>query len=109
MEIFGSFLGISSTSLFLELFSYTVMMLYNYTYSYSLLSYLEYPILLVQEYILVGLVLHYKKKLDQNSFIAIGAYWAIVLLFTYQICPRFLLAMAVVSACYWIDWRIQTN
>lgn len=72
-------------------------MLYNYTYSYSLLSYLEYPILLVQEYVLVALVLKYKQKLGQNSFASIGAYWVLVLLFAYQICPRFLLAMAVVS------------
>lgn len=90
-------LGVSSTSLFLELFSYTIMMLYNYTYAYSLLSYLEYPILLVQEYVLVALVLKYKNMLNQNSFISIGAYFAVVLLFAYQICPRFLLAMAVVS------------
>lgn len=80
----------------LELFGYTVMMLYNYTYNYSLLSYLEYPILLVQEYILVALVLKYKNLLNQNSLTAIGGYWVIVLLFAFQICPRFLLYMAVV-------------
>lgn len=73
------------------------MMLYNYTYSYALLSYLEYPILLVQEYVLVALVLKYKNMLNQNTFGAIGAYWILFLLFAYQICPRFLLAMAVVS------------
>lgn len=83
------------------------MMLYNYTYSYSILSYLEYPILLVQEYILVALVLKYKNMLNQNNLAAIGAYWVIVLLFAYQICPRFLLALAVVSddeklVCYFI-------
>ncbi|XP_055315254.1 solute carrier family 66 member 3 [Sitodiplosis mosellana] len=87
--------GISTTSLLLELFGYTVMMLYNYTYSYSLLSYLEYPILLVQEYVLVALVLKYKHMLNQNSFTAIGVYWVVTLLFAFQICPRFLLYMAV--------------
>lgn len=73
------------------------MTLYNYTYQYSLLSYLEYPILIVQEYILVGLVLKYKKMFNQNNLAGIGAYFVIVLLFAYQICPRFLLSMAVVS------------
>lgn len=73
------------------------MALYNYTYQYSLLSYLEYPILLVQEYILVALVFKYKKMFNQNSVASVGAYWAIVLLFAYQICPRFILSMAVVS------------
>lgn len=62
-----------------------------------MLTYLEYPILLVQEYILVAFVFKYKKMLNQNSYMSIGAYWVIVLLFVYQICPRFLLSMAVVS------------
>lgn len=91
------FIGISTTSLLLELSSYTVMALYNYTYAYSLLSYLEYPILLAQEYVLIALVLNYKRMLNQNCFVIIGAYWVFVLLFAYQICPRFLLAMTVVS------------
>lgn len=62
-----------------------------------MLSYLEYPILLVQEYILVALVFQYKKMFNQNTYMSVGAYWVIVLLFVYQICPRFLLSMAVVS------------
>lgn len=89
--------GISTTSLLLELFSYTVMTLYNYTYQYSLLSYLEYPILIVQEYILLALVFNYKRMYNQNNLTCIGAYFVVVLLFAYQICPRFLLSMAVVS------------
>lgn len=64
-----------------------------------MLTYLEYPILLVQEYILIAFVFKYKKILNQNSYMSFGAYWVIVLLFVYQICPRFLLSMAVVSDC----------
>lgn len=71
------------------------MMLYNYTYDYSLLSYLEYPILLVQEYILIGLVLHHKHSFNQNTMYYIGGYGACVLLFMYQILPRFILSMLV--------------
>lgn len=89
--------GISTTSLLLELFSYTTMTLYNYTYQYAMLSYLEYPILIVQEYILVALVFKYKRMYNQNNMAGIAAYFVIVLLFAYQICPRFLLSMAVVS------------
>lgn len=62
-----------------------------------MLSYLEYPILIVQEYILVALVLKYKRMFNQNNMAGIAAYFVIVLLFAYQICPRFLLSMAVVS------------
>lgn len=71
------------------------MMLYNYTYEYSLLSYLEYPILLAQEYILIGLVLYYKKLLNKNTSYMMGGYCAFILLFAYQLLPRFLLAMLV--------------
>lgn len=89
--------GISITSLYLELFSYTVMMLYNYCYGYSLLSYMEYPVLLVQEYILIFLVLKYKRLLVQNTYAAVAGYFAVVLLFAYQILPTFLLTVLVVS------------
>lgn len=94
---FFFFLGISTTSLYLELFSYSTMMLYNYTYQYSLLSYMEYPVLIVQEYILVALVLQYKRMLNQNTIVYICGYFALMLLFAYQILPRFLIAMLVVS------------
>lgn len=73
------------------------MMLYNYTYEYSVLSYLEYPVLIVQEYILIALVFQYKRMLNQNTLMYVGGYFAVMLLFGYQILPRFLLAMAVVS------------
>lgn len=68
-----------------------------------MLSYLEYPILIVQEYILVALVFKYKRMFNQNNMCAIAAYFAIVLLFAYQICPRFLLSMAVVSWIFVFD------
>lgn len=73
------------------------MMLYNYTYEYSLLSYMEYPVLIVQEYILVALVLQYKRMLNQNTIIYICGYFVLMLSFAYQILPRFFIAMLVVS------------
>lgn len=92
--------GISAMSLYLELFSYTSMMLYNYCYGYSLLSYMEYPVLLIQEYILILLVLKYKRQLNQTTYMAAGGYFAVVLLFGYQILPKFLLALLVVSELF---------
>lgn len=89
--------GISLMSLYLELFSYTSMMLYNYCYGYSWLSYLEYPVLLIQEYILILLVLKYKRQLNRTTYTAAGGYIVVVLLFGYQILPKFLLALLVVS------------
>lgn len=63
-----------------------------------IISYLFYALFtLLQQYILVALVFKYKKMLNQNNMTCVGAYWIIVCLFGYQICPRFLLSMAVVS------------
>ncbi|EZA60426.1 hypothetical protein DMN91_010880 [Ooceraea biroi] len=66
---------ISTLGLFLELTSYTVMTSYNYTNGYSVLSYLEYPIILVQEYILIFLVLKYVNKLNMWSLLCTIMYF----------------------------------
>lgn len=96
------FLGISPLSLYLELFSYTAMMCYNYCNGYSLMSYLEYPVLLVQEYILIFLVLKYKRKLGKDAYIAAAGYFFITALCLTKILPVFLLAMLVVSFLFCI-------
>ena len=70
--------------------------MYNYCYGYAFLSYLEYPVLLLQEYVLIYLVLKYKRLLANNVYAITGAYFATILLFGYQILPKFLLAILVV-------------
>lgn len=90
--------GISATSLYLELFSYSIMMSYNYCNRYSILSYMEYPILLFQEYILIYLVLKYKRQLNSNAYKFAGAYFFALSLFLTNIIPTFILAMLVVSS-----------
>jgi len=87
--------GISPLSLYLELFTYSAMMLYNYCYDYQTLTYLEYPVLLIQQYILIYLVLKYKRLLVPNTYYAVGGYALVVFLFVYNILPKFLLAMVV--------------
>lgn len=67
-------------------------MLYNYTNNYAILNYLEYPILLVQEYVLVYFVLLYKDLLDnKNTKLFIGLYWGIFLLFALRLAPGWIL------------------
>lgn len=87
--------GISATSLYLELFSYSIMMSYNYCNRYSILSYMEYPILLFQEYILIFLVLKYRRQLNANSYKIAGAYFFALSMFLTNIIPTFILAMLV--------------
>ncbi|EDW85363.2 uncharacterized protein Dwil_GK10552 [Drosophila willistoni] len=59
--------GISIVGLCLELFSYTVMLSYNYTRDYEFLSYMEYPVLLLQEYALIYWAFKYQDLLGNRT------------------------------------------
>lgn len=83
----------SILGLLLELTSYTVMTNYNYTNGYSVLSYLEYPVILVQEYILIFLVLKYLKKINTLSILLAVLYFAISICFALQIIPKVVLTI----------------
>lgn len=82
---------ISTLGLLLELTSYTVMTSYNYTNRYSLLSYLEYPIILVQEYILIYLVLKYLNKINVWSFVCAIMYFTLSSCLLLEIVPKIVL------------------
>lgn len=58
---------------------------------------MEYPVLLIQEYILILLVLKYQRQFNQRTCAYGAGYIVVVLLFAYQILPKFLLALLVVS------------
>lgn len=74
-----------------------MMMSYNYCNGYSILSYMEYPILLVQNYVLVLLVLKYKRLLCQRTYLIALAYFAVTALTLTKILPTFLLSLLVVG------------
>lgn len=87
--------GLSLNGLLMELCSYTVTMLYNFTNGYAFLSYMEYPILLIQEYVLVYVVLKYENLLSKRAFIWSGVYAAVFFGFAIRIIPSSLLMMLV--------------
>lgn len=72
-------------------------MLYNYTNRHALLSYLEYPIIIFQEYIIIALVLHYKKKSPIVFLSILLLYSSISLAFAYQVVDKFILTLLLVS------------
>ncbi|XP_028156989.1 PQ-loop repeat-containing protein 3 [Ostrinia furnacalis] len=55
--------GIVLNAMLMETASFTIMFLYNYTSNYSVETYLEYPIILAQVYVLFYYVLMYKRLL----------------------------------------------
>ncbi|XP_058459487.1 solute carrier family 66 member 3 [Malaya genurostris] len=87
--------GLSLNGLLMELCSYTVTMLYNFTNRYAFLSYMEYPILLIQEYVLVYVVLKYKNMLSQTSFMLSAVYLAVFVGFATEVIPGSVLMMLV--------------
>lgn len=81
------------------------MFSYNYRNGYALLTYLEYPIILIQELILIYFVVYYKELLGFSSFIGTGIYFFNLTAFLYGIYPREFLAFLVV----WIVLKNKLN
>lgn len=73
------------------------MMSYNFYSRYAILSYLEYPMLLMQEYVLVFLVLKYNEMLSKNTYIISAAYFFTLFLILTRMIPTIVISMLVVS------------
>lgn len=87
--------GINLIGLLMELSSYTIMTSYNYRNGYPILTYLEYPIILAQELILILLVLKYKGYLNIYSFIGSSIYFSVAASFLIGLVPLGLLSFLV--------------
>ncbi|EDW68676.2 solute carrier family 66 member 3-like [Drosophila virilis] len=87
--------GISILGLCLELFSYTVMMSYNYSAGYDFLSYMEYPVLLLQEYVLIYYVFKYQDMLGKRTQIFAVFYVTIATLIYLKLFPIIVLTFLV--------------
>lgn len=53
------------------------MCLYNYRNNHAILSYMEYPIILIQEIILIYFVLYYKSLINTHSLFQASIYFAV--------------------------------
>ncbi|XP_053955814.1 solute carrier family 66 member 3 [Anastrepha ludens] len=87
--------GISVLGLCLELFSYTVMISYNYTSGYEFLSYMEYPILLLQEYALIYYTFLYKNLLGKRTQLVTVLYTIVASLIYFKLFPLAILTFLV--------------
>ncbi|XP_015176912.1 PREDICTED: PQ-loop repeat-containing protein 3 [Polistes dominula] len=82
---------ISILGLSLELTSYTIVASYNYVNRYSLLSYFEYPVILIQDYILMYLILTYSRKMNIWSLFFTIVYITMSICFLSEIIPKIVL------------------
>ncbi|XP_039964727.1 solute carrier family 66 member 3 [Bactrocera neohumeralis] len=87
--------GISVLGLCLELFSYTVMLSYNYSRGYDFLSYMEYPILLLQEYVLIYYTFFYQNLLGVRTQIVAVLYVVVATLIYFKLFPLLILTFLV--------------
>ncbi|KAK9696142.1 PQ loop repeat [Popillia japonica] len=87
--------GINLIGLLMELTSYTVMFSYNFRSGYALLTYMEYPIILIQELILILIVVIYKGYANVWAFILVQGYVMVTAGFLTGIIPREILTFLV--------------
>ncbi|KAH8379172.1 hypothetical protein KR009_003395, partial [Drosophila setifemur] len=87
--------GISVLGLCLELFSYTVMLSYNYSSGYDFLSYMEYPVLLLQEYALIYYAFKYQDLLGMKTQVVAILYSIVVTLVYLKLFPIIILKFLV--------------
>lgn len=89
--------GVSLKSLTIEVISYSVSTLYNYTNQYRWTNYFEYVILIIQDYILIGIVLFYRREINRKTAIIFVCYVLAVSLFGFDLLPKSILALLIVS------------
>ncbi|KAM4903002.1 PQLC3 protein, partial [Sylvia borin] len=79
----GSAWGLSLSSLLLELAGYLVFLRYQIYYGYPLETYLEYPIIIAQDVILIYCIMHFSGKARRALFYAL-IYWGSWYMLTLQ-------------------------
>lgn len=65
------------------------------------MNYFEYVILIVQNYILIAIVLFYRRQINTKTIIIVVAYFSLLALFGASILPKSILLLLLVS---WLDW-----
>lgn len=73
------------------------MISYNYTSGYDFLSYMEYPVLLLQEYVLIYYAFKYQDLLGKRTQIVAILYTIIATLTYLKLFPIIILTFLVVS------------
>ncbi|XP_025418378.1 uncharacterized protein LOC112689082 [Sipha flava] len=87
--------GINLTSLLLDVINLSTTTCYNYINNYSLMSYMEYPIILFQQYILIGTVLFYNKYLNVKVLILSAMYIGLYSAFIFELLPSTILTILI--------------
>ncbi|XP_059055309.1 solute carrier family 66 member 3-like [Achroia grisella] len=81
--------GIYIQAMMMEMTGFTIVSLYNYTNEYGVITYLEYPIILMQVYIMFYYVLKYKRMLHLSIVPVVAMiYFSLVAAFMIGLIPK---------------------
>lgn len=80
-----------------EVISYSVSTLYNFTNNYRWTNYFEYVILIVQDYILIAIVLFYRREFSRNNAAIVVCYALVMAIFGFSFLPKNILTLLIVS------------
>ncbi|OWR50487.1 PQ-loop repeat-containing protein 3 [Danaus plexippus plexippus] len=88
--------GIYIQAMLMEIIGFSIVTLYNFTSKYSVMTYLEYPIILMQVYIMLYYVLKFNGIISK-PFVSLGAlvYFAAVIGFGLEILPKEMLSYSI--------------
>jgi mannose-P-dolichol utilization defect 1 len=92
-----SSVGISINSYNIEVVSYAISTMYNFTNGYRVINYFEYVVLLVQDYILMFFVLCYRNQINTKTISLTILYFFVNLMFGLNILPKTILTFLIVS------------
>lgn len=81
----------------IEVFRYLIVWMYNYCYGYAVLSYLEYPILLLQQVVLLYFILKFQNLITVEVIMCGMLLLITVALFMNGVLPREVLTYLLVS------------
>ncbi|XP_012551521.2 PQ-loop repeat-containing protein 3 [Bombyx mandarina] len=88
--------GIYIQAMLMEIIGFTIMSLYNYTNKYNIMTYMEYPIILFQVYVMFYFVLKYKNMLNLPIIpVMVASYFASVFGFVMDLLPKQVLSYLV--------------
>ncbi|XP_041987287.1 solute carrier family 66 member 3 [Aricia agestis] len=88
--------GIYVQAMLMEITGFSITTLYNYTNGYNMMTYLEYPIILTQIYVLLYFTLKYKGLLESPVVpFATVSYVGAVIAFALNILPKDILSFLV--------------
>ncbi|XP_023942664.2 solute carrier family 66 member 3 [Bicyclus anynana] len=88
--------GIYVQAMLMEITGFTIVTLYNYTNRYSVMTYLEYPIILLQVYVMLYYVLKFKHLLSGMTVpLVVAMYTTTILGFVYGVFPKEVLSYLV--------------